>query len=451
MLPGSSGRRTPPLPYSCGIHSGDNKVEFLKALGTRQRTKINCDIRYILLWLMLSVYPLLVIPHPFYIISPAGVAPPGYFYAPRYAILVCLSLIALAVLIKDKKPLNHPALLPLLLFLTCGMTSSFLAAVPMTAWIGSPFRFTGFSTYFCCFILFILAMQNNQRASGLLKGMIYCAAVVSFLALLQYFGINLVPHEPGREATYPYGTLANPNFLGTYTAFVLPAALLFFLQHQKPPWLFCSGLIYAGLLVSLCRGAWLASLAGFLVTVYFALREQDKRSAVIRLSFVLLTVTVLLLPARDGLLLSRILTVPGEMGKAAMLEADAGSYRIFIWERVSRLFLHYWAFGIGPDHLIYAKIITPNHALVDKAHNVFLEIAVTMGTFALISYLAFLSFFFRRPRNRTGFLLLVMISVYLVQGLFNIDVVMVMPLFWIVLGLALGYLNFEDYKPQKGE
>ena len=31
-----------------------------------------------------------------------------------------------------------------------------------------------------------------------------------------------------------------------------------------------------------------------------------------------------------------------------------------------------------------------------------------------------------------------MITTYLVQGFFNIDVIMVMPLFWIIMGFSLG-------------
>ncbi|KFI36142.1 hypothetical protein HY02_01825 [Peptococcaceae bacterium SCADC1_2_3] len=60
-----------------------------------------------------------------------------------------------------------------------------------------------------------------------------------------------------------------------------------------------------------------------------------------------------------------------------------------------------------------------------------------MGLFALLAYLVFLSFFLRPGPNETGFVLWLMILVYLVQGLFNIDVVMIMPLFWIVLGMSL--------------
>ena len=36
-----------------------------------------------------------------------------------------------------------------------------------------------------------------------------------------------------------------------------------------------------------------------------------------------------------------------------------------------------------------------------------------------------------------------MISTYLIQGFFNIDVIMVLPLFWIVLGLYQGQMEEE--------
>ncbi len=398
--------------------------------------KKNLDARYVLLWFMVTIYPLVVIPHPFYITYPGGTALPGYFYAPRYLLLVIVSVIALFLLLKDNPQIKHPTFIPLGMFLIFALTSALLAPVPITAWIGSPFRFTGLSTYLCCAILFILAMHTGKEEK-LLRYMTGSAAIGSLLAILQYFGLNLVPHEPFRKGMISYGTMANPDFLGTYTAFILPAAVLLFLRSRKKVWLLCSVSIYAGLLVSLCRGAWLAALAGFLVIAASCRRDTAKRKPLLLLAGVFLATTLVLLPARDGLLLHRIISLSGEVSKGIKMDEGAGAYRFFIWQKSFKLFLRFWAFGIGPDHLLYAKIFTPNHALVDKAHNIFLEIALTMGIFALLSYLAFLSFFLRPARNEKGFLLFTMILVYLIQGFFNIDVVMIMPLFWIILGMSL--------------
>jgi O-antigen ligase len=385
---------------------------------------------------MVAVYPLLVIPHPFYITFPAGVVPPGYFYAPRYVILMIVSLVALIVLLKDRTPVNQPAFIPLFFFMVFLMISSFLAPVPMTAWIGSPFRFTGATTWYACIVLFILA-SSCRKAEKLLGYLCATAAVVSSLAVLQYFGINLVPHEPAREGLIAYGTLPHPNFLGTYTVFILPAAAIFYLRTQKWPWLLCSALIYAGLLVSLCRGSWMAGAIGIALVIFFALKDREKRKPLLLLGLAFLIVTLALLPARDGLLLARMLSVPVEAGRALQFEDAAGSHRLFIWKKLLRLIPHFWAFGVGPDHLIYGRLALPDGSIVDKAHNIFLEIAVTMGLFALASYSAFLCFILRPPGSEAGFAPFVMVLVYLLQGLFNIDVVVNMPLFWIVMGVAV--------------
>ncbi|MCS5694821.1 O-antigen ligase family protein [Desulfofundulus thermocisternus] len=129
-----------------------------------------------------------------------------------------------------------------------------------------------------------------------------------------------------------------------------------------------------------------------------------------------LIVTLALLPAQDGLLLARMLSVPVEAGRALQFEDAAGSHRLLIWKKLLRLIPHFWAFGVGPDHLIYGQLALPDGSIVDKAHNIFLEIAVTMGVFALASYLAFLCFILRPPRSEAGFAPFVMVLVYRCRG-----------------------------------
>jgi phosphoglycerol transferase MdoB-like AlkP superfamily enzyme len=64
-----------------------------------------------------------------------------------------------------------------------------------------------------------------------------------------------------------------------------------------------------------------------------------------------------------------------------------------------------------------------------------------MSVFALASYLIFLALILWKWKNDSGFLFFIMIVVYLFQGFFNIDVVPIMPLFWIVMGLSLALKN----------
>ncbi len=71
---------------------------------------------------------------------------PGYFYAPRYVVLGLVSLTALVLLLKRWVVLDHPAFIPLGLLVIFSTVSEFLTPIPMTAWMGSLFRFTGLST-----------------------------------------------------------------------------------------------------------------------------------------------------------------------------------------------------------------------------------------------------------------------------------------------------------------
>lgn len=396
------------------------------------------NIRYLLLWFMVAVYPLIVIPYQL----PRNleiIAPVSYFYAPRYVVLMVVSMIALFLVHKDRVRLNHPAALPLGLFFLFALLSTVLAPVKETAWFGLPLRYTGFSTYFCCIILFVLATQT-EHDDRLLKSAVWCCVIISILSLLQFFGLNLVPHEPFREGMVSYGTMGNPNFLGTYTAFLLPAAILLYIYTKKRCWLLASSCIYGGMLVSLTRGVWMAAFLGFLIIVWHCIKNRDFRKSLINIVIAFMIVTAVLLPFHNGMILTRSSSIEGELQKGIKLEESAGSSRMLIWRETIKLLPDNWVFGIGPDHLNYFGVFFSGKT-ADKAHNIYLEIAVTMGAFTLLAYLAFLSFFLWLQKNEKGFLFFVMIFVYLIQGFFNIDVVMVMPVFWIILGLAFDYMT----------
>jgi putative inorganic carbon (HCO3(-)) transporter len=428
---------TRPIVGARSVHDKLNALLLkVRAWYDHQLEEGTFNIRYLILWFMLAIFPLLVIPNHIAIRFAMGVVPPEYVYLPRYIILGIVAIIALIILLKDRTQIKHPAFIPLFFFIIFATVSGFLAPIQITAWIGSPYRFTGLSTYYFCIVLFILATTIN-KTERLLKAMVYTAAIVSGLGLLQYFGINLVPHGHYiASGMLSYGTMPHPDFFGTYTAFILPAAVFMFLRSKKFCDLLFPVLISIGQIVSLCRGTWVASLIGLLIVIWYVWNRPELRKNLFVLLGAFVVVALALMTANHGLLLSRIFSLKGNYG--INLSDSAGSYRMYIWRGAFHLFLLYWPFGIGPDHLVYAGLITPAHELADKAHDIYLEIGLTMGIFTLLSYLALLSFTLRKWKTEIGFVLFTMIAVYLVQGIANIDIVVIMPLFWIVLGLTLG-------------
>jgi putative inorganic carbon (HCO3(-)) transporter len=413
----------------------NKSIESFKTWKDQQSNAGTFNIRFLILWFMLAIFPLLVIPNHISIKFAMGVTPPEYVYLPRYIILGIVAIVALIILLKDRAQIKHPAFIPLFFFIIFSMISGFLAPIQITAWIGSPYRFTGLSTYYFCIILFILALTTG-KTERLLTAMVYTAAIVSCLGLLQYFGINLVPHgHYTASGMLSYGTMPHPDFFGTYTVFILPAAIFLFLRSKKLYNMVFPVMIYVGQIVSLCRGTWIASLIGLAIIVWYACNRPEMRRNLFVLLGAFVVVTLLLMPVNHGMLLARIFSLQGSYG--ITLNDTAGSYRMYIWRGAFHLFLLYWPFGIGPDHLIYARLITPAHELADKAHDIYLEMGLTMGIFTLLSYLAFLGIILRKWKTEIGFVLFTMIAVYLIQGVANIDIVVIMPLFWIVLGLTL--------------
>ncbi len=389
------------------------------------------DKKTMILAFMVSVYPLLVIPGPL-----------DYFRAPRYVILAIVALITLGLIVNIKDQLNFdkPLTYHLILFILVLTISTFFADDISMAWIGNNWRFTGLSTYLFCVILFIYS-SCHPNPEMLLKPMIIGAVIAAMVGILQYFGVNYVPHEfYDVNVISSYSTMGNINWFGAYMVFVLPAAMLFYIKETKTVWLISTAIIYTGLLVSLTRGVWLVFFVIFIVVtaVLFKNKNFNKPFVIVVMTFIIITLAIM--PVNDWMLLSRVFTVPGAVASSASIvdesvEATGSVFeRIYIWKETVKIIKANPLTGIGLDHL---KIEMPGGRIEDKAHNIYLEIAVASGLFALVAFLLFLSNFLRRQQIKTGFIFLVMILTYLLQGLFNNDIVQLMPLFWIVLGLSI--------------
>lgn len=135
------------------------------------------------------------------------------------------------------------------------------------------------------------------------------------------------------------------------------------------------------------------------------------------------------------------------------------SGRGFIWSRSIPLLKNSIVKGYGPDTFtaifpqydVVGNIIVYGNpfTLVDKVHNLYLEIALDTGIVSLILMLAVFVLFFRdsvraliggREYLIKSAGLIAGITGYLAAGLFNDSVVSVAPVFWILLGGTMGLL-----------
>ena len=132
---------------------------------------------------------------------------------------------------------------------------------------------------------------------------------------------------------------------------------------------------------------------------------------------------------------------------------DFGTYRIFLWRRAFSLLPEYPILGSGPDTFairFMAKYTEDVAALGevtinDTAANVYITMLINIGIVGLISYVVFLIFQLYKGikyKNEYSIVLLIAMICYMIQDLFNLWVVIVTPLFWVLM--AIHYLSIEE-------
>ena len=125
---------------------------------------------------------------------------------------------------------------------------------------------------------------------------------------------------------------------------------------------------------------------------------------------------------------------------------EFGTYRIFLWKRTLNIFHEFPILGSGPDTFAirfmakYTNDIAKIGELTlnDTAANVYLTILINLGIIGLLNYLLFLFFQVRtgiKNKNKYSYILLIGISCYIVQDFFNLSVVIITPIFWMLMGL----------------
>ena len=132
---------------------------------------------------------------------------------------------------------------------------------------------------------------------------------------------------------------------------------------------------------------------------------------------------------------------------------DFGTYRIFLWRRSFEIFKDYPILGTGPDTFAirfmerYTEDIASIGELTinDTAANSYITILVNLGILGLLTYLLFLAihiYYNIRYNNKYSIVLFIAFVCYLIQDCFNLWVVIVTPIFWILM--ALMYLSLKS-------
>ncbi len=131
---------------------------------------------------------------------------------------------------------------------------------------------------------------------------------------------------------------------------------------------------------------------------------------------------------------------------------EFGTYRVFLWKRTANLIPQFPILGSGPDTFAvrFMAKYTADIAAIgpvtinDTAANVYLTMIINIGIVGLINYLAFLFFQLKngiKKMNSYSSILLIAILCYLIQDFFNLWLVIVTPIFWLLMALHYKSIN----------
>ena len=260
--------------------------------------------------------------------------------------------------------------------------------------------------------------------------------------------------NPEEIMTRVYGTIKpyNPNLFGGYILSILPSTLILVFipllnKHYKTAacGFMCFILGIATIFMTGCRGAYLGL---FIELILFAILTYKFLKPVYKKVFLIfsgiMTSLILLFILSKASLRARILSI------FAMRNDSSNSFRFNVYNSCINMFKDNWLLGIGVGNQNFREIYglymkTGFDAL--SAYNIYLEIAVESGIFALIAFLIFIGinlskaikYILKRNNSKSIYLSIAVISLagILIHGF--VDTVFFRPqiqlVFWIMIGI----------------
>ncbi|MFN2204717.1 MAG: O-antigen ligase family protein [Candidatus Promineifilaceae bacterium] len=300
-------------------------------------------------------------------------------------------------------------------------------------------------SYLTLFVLAAVQFRRLARARLLLAVMALTAVILIMIGMAQFggwqaFGLSSDARSP------LFATLGRANFLGAYLAILLPLTLAQLQTARRPNIRFLWAVLFAAELVVIgltsARAAWLGTAVA--LAVYALLQCGPRLARGVRLA------------AWSGVAL---LFLSGPLAVVALSGRLLGSTaaRLAIWQRTADLIRQRPLLGYGPDALglVFPRVFPPQlvyyqgrEFFVDRAHNLFLDWAVTAGIPGLLAFLLLLVVFvlsvrrglLRTHTGRKRIMLIAILSAVLGNmgnNMVSFDVTPTAVAAWLLMGMGV--------------
>lgn len=361
--------------------------------------------------------------------------------------------------------------LPIIALFSIAIISTLQSVHPLTSLNGQYGRWEGLTTIATYLILFAAAYgiaKDKTKHRPVALAFIGSAAIVSLITLVEHFWTN--PYllfakvycaagfgEPNQfETARSMASFGNATLLAAYLGMVLPLIFSSLFAGKKQtgpkPLLYAAlFLVASALLFTFGRGAWLGTAAGIALTGALQWKRLWARRHIIAIVLLVFAMGIALVQFSAG-----PYTVGGRLASIVSID-ESNLTRVQMWESSLPLVAERPFLGAGPDtyKYVFGKykpegwVEHMDDPLVDKAHNEFLQLAVTTGLAGLGAYLWLLVTFAwagivrMRKLNKDSDTWLVAGAMgaalsFAVHLQFNFSHFSVSPFFWIAAGLAAG-------------
>jgi O-antigen ligase len=393
------------------------------------------------------------------LITTLGVTP-FYSYDPinisRATAVLVFGLISLGVLLINFKSLlskeNRTVLILSISFLLWIALASINSNMGIAETLfGVTGRNTGILTYLSLLslMLFAVVTKNNTSIPNLILALLICGLISALYGLIQSFGFD--PFEWINPYSPVFGFFGNPNFQASFMGISATVALSYCLQKSKwnlwrSIWLSYIPLSLYVVYASKSQQGYLVFAVGASVVIYLWIKSFNSlsryKSVYLFLGFIGVT--------------SVLLDILQKSPWQSVLYKPSVTFRGDFWRTGWQVTQSNPIFGVGLDgyrdsYRLYRDQITAERnptAMVDSAHNVFLDISSGGGFPLLIIY--------------CGLILLVLISIvrvirrekefnypfagiagawvaYLAQSVISINQIGLAIWGWVLSGVIIGY------------
>lgn len=386
------------------------------------------------------------------------------YYLPKTIFLYVMYIPLLIIIFKDRKNVTINKTDKVLgIYLLIAIVSTIFSINLRVSILGTPIRYEGIIMLLFYGLTYYSAKNYLEINKKVMACVIIPIVIISIYSIFQFYNIDPIPKD-SFHASIEYnsiGTQGHRNFLSSYLTLFLPGFMVIYILKGKKRVLIASVIVFASLLCTLTRSGWVSFTFYSVIGLGYIIINFNKkyliRILIIMIGFTGVFLTLDLTSGEkissrsDQLMYDTKAAREDLLKNGRITDEGLGSARIYIWKVALKTIQKNPIIGSGPDTFRYSiekyfpedgqRYIDVYGALIDKAHNEFLQISSTMGIPALIVYLIFLFLCIKNNikymwKSKISFIINLTIIAYVIQSFFNISVINVAPLFWMLLGLS---------------